>query len=66
MFLSQHFLSYLNCLRVKEYTGALHSLVRSYDCKIIQKDASRAEDITRTFRYAALNKAALEAQFGHR
>ncbi|XP_076057138.1 anaphase promoting complex subunit 5 ida isoform X2 [Oratosquilla oratoria] len=61
-----HYLSYLNCVRVKEYNGALHSLLRSYDRALLHRDTSRAEDHSKGFRYAALNLAALHAQFGHK
>ncbi|KAL7637812.1 UNVERIFIED_CONTAM: hypothetical protein RMT77_011424 [Armadillidium vulgare] len=62
-----HFLSYLNFLRVREHIGAVHSLIRAYDSKLMHKELNRGgEDITRTFRYSALNMAALQAQFGHK
>ncbi|XP_071514298.1 anaphase-promoting complex subunit 5 [Panulirus ornatus] len=61
-----HYLSYLNCVRVKEFSGAVHSLLRTYDGHLMQRDSSRMEDQGRGFRYAALNLAALHAQFGHR
>ena len=58
-------MSYLNCIRVKELTGAIHSLVQSYDTHIVQGDQN-IEESGRTFRYAALNMAALHAQFSHK
>lgn len=61
-----HYLSYLNCIRVKEFSGAIHSLLRTYDGHLIPRDSSRVEDQGRGFRYAALNLAALHAQFGHK
>ncbi|XP_042236488.1 anaphase-promoting complex subunit 5-like [Homarus americanus] len=61
-----HYLSYLNCVRVKEFSGAVHSLLRTYDGHLMQRDSGRMEDQGRGFRYAALNLAALHAQFGHK
>lgn len=61
-----HYLSYLNCIRVKEFSGAVHSLLRTYDGHLIPRDSNRVEDQGRGFRYAALNLAALHAQFGHK
>ncbi|XP_045623657.1 anaphase-promoting complex subunit 5 isoform X2 [Procambarus clarkii] len=61
-----HYLSYLNCIRVKEFSGAVHSLLRTYDGHLIPRDSTRMEDQGRGFRYAALNLAALHAQFGHK
>ncbi|XP_058790721.1 anaphase-promoting complex subunit 5 isoform X2 [Phymastichus coffea] len=62
-----HYLSYLNCLRVNEYTGALHSLYHCFD-RLTPVDSSPRlnEDKLRSFRYAALNLAALHAQFGYK
>ncbi|KAK3875237.1 hypothetical protein Pcinc_019879 [Petrolisthes cinctipes] len=68
-----HFLSYLNCLRAREYFGALHSLLRAFDGHPGRNgdtgrsgDVGRSgEDTGRAFRYAAMNLAALHAQFGH-
>lgn len=53
-------------MRVKEFSGAVHSLLRTYDGHLMQRDAGRMEDQGRGFRYAALNLAALHAQFGHK
>ncbi|KAK7077016.1 hypothetical protein SK128_015544 [Halocaridina rubra] len=61
-----HYLSYLNCVRSKEFSGAVHSLLHAYDGQLIHRDSGRPEDQGRGFRYATLNLAALHAQFGHR
>ncbi|XP_043287109.1 anaphase-promoting complex subunit 5 [Venturia canescens] len=61
-----HYLSYLNCLRVNEYCGALDSLYHCFDRLAPLENRSAPEDRARTFRYAALNLAALHAQFGHK
>lgn len=66
-----HFLSYLNNLRVKEYCTAVHNLFHYFD-----RNAQSAGDTVGTStkkpedevsrRYAALNLAALQFNFGHR
>ncbi|XP_050699496.1 anaphase-promoting complex subunit 5-like [Eriocheir sinensis] len=61
-----HYLSYLNCLRVKEFSGAVHSLLRTYDGQLTTREPGRVEDQGRGFRYAAMNLAALHAHFGHK
>ncbi|CAL4060929.1 unnamed protein product, partial [Meganyctiphanes norvegica] len=64
-----HYLSYLNCLRVKEFSGAVHSLLRTYDGHLPTQSNSNntpTEEHSKSIRYAALNLAALHAQFGHR
>ncbi|KAK8401822.1 hypothetical protein O3P69_001135 [Scylla paramamosain] len=61
-----HYLSYLNCLRVKEFSGAVHSLLRTYDGQLTPREPGRVEDQSRGFRYAAMNLAALHAHFGHK
>lgn len=64
-----HYLSYLNCLRVKEFSGAVHSLLRTYDGHLPTQSNSTntpTEEHSKSIRYAALNLAALHAQFGHR
>ena len=69
----QHYVSYLNNLRVGEFNGALSSLYHYYDCKqweendlpsTIHSDESDQERCRR-FRYAALNLAALHCVFEH-
>ncbi|XP_033223750.1 anaphase-promoting complex subunit 5 isoform X2 [Belonocnema kinseyi] len=61
-----HYLSYLNCLRVNEYCGALDSLYHCFDRLAPVENRSTSDDRSRTFRYAALNLAALHAQFNHK
>lgn len=60
-----HYLSYLNCLRVNEYCGALDSLYHCFDRLAPLDNRLISDDRSRTFRYAALNLAALHAQFNH-
>lgn len=57
-----HYLSYLNCLRVKEFGGAVDSLYHFFDRTAL---ISNQEDKIKGFRYAALNLAILHAKFGH-
>ncbi|XP_037084858.1 anaphase-promoting complex subunit 5-like [Pollicipes pollicipes] len=57
-----HFLSFLNCLRVGELCGAVHSLYHSFD----RMGAAAGGEPSRGLRYAALSLAALHARFGHR
>lgn len=60
-----HFLSYLNCLRVREYCGAVNSLFHYFDRKApssYEDEAVRCKGL----RYAALNLAILQAQFNHK
>ncbi|CAH1785514.1 unnamed protein product [Owenia fusiformis] len=65
-----HFLSYLNNLRVNEYCGAINSLYHYFDRhQLTNPNAGskvKEEDYGRSFRYAALNLAALHYRFGHR
>lgn len=76
MFLhQQHYTTFLNCLRAKEFKGALDSLYHYFDRQQWHgesaiKIASNSEEIEpekcHRFRYAALNLAAFHCQFGHR
>ncbi|PNF24685.1 hypothetical protein B7P43_G17552 [Cryptotermes secundus] len=63
-----HYLSYLNCLRVKEFCGAIDSLFHCFDRNSLSLDnkGNNQEEKSRAFRYAALNLAVLHAQFGHK
>ena len=67
----QHYVKYLNHMRVKEYAGAKDSLHRYFDKiaeagdRVSAKD-SNVEDFNRCSRYASLNLASLYARFGHR
>jgi len=62
-----HFLSYLNCVRVKEVVGALHSLYASFNQPadhLLSKTSQ--EEINKGFRYAALNLAAFHSRLNHK
>ena len=59
-----HYLSYLNCLRVKEVAGAVHHLYRSQDDGTFSKLSQ--EDGSKSFRYAALNLASYHARMKHK
>lgn len=63
-----HYLSYLNCLRVKEFCGAIDSLFHCFDRNSLSSESkgNNQEEKSRAFRYAALNLAVLHAQFGHK
>uniref|UniRef100_T1IR26 Anaphase-promoting complex subunit 5 n=1 Tax=Strigamia maritima TaxID=126957 RepID=T1IR26_STRMM len=63
-----HFLSYLNNIRVKEYCGAINHLYHCFDRNTLSNQDSKscADDVGRSFRYAALNLAALHCRFGHK
>ncbi len=69
-----HYLNYLNSLRVNDFCSAVKSLYWSFDrgcqCSEIfhnpEMDVEKLnEEADRGFRYAALNLAALHANFGH-
>ena len=78
--LPQHYLSYLNNLRVNEYCSAVESLFHYFDRQhvaVAPAPASAAartrpdstteqEAASRGLRYAALNLASLHYRFGHR
>ncbi|KZC12695.1 Anaphase-promoting complex subunit 5 [Dufourea novaeangliae] len=61
-----HYLSYLNCLRVNEYCGAIDSLYHCFDRLAPLENRTAPEDRSRIFRYAALNLVVLHAQFNHK
>ncbi|XP_014476776.1 PREDICTED: anaphase-promoting complex subunit 5 isoform X2 [Dinoponera quadriceps] len=61
-----HYLSYLNCIRVNDFCGAVDSLYHCFDRMAPLENRSAPEDRSRTFRYAALNLAVLHAQFNHK
>lgn len=52
----------MNCLRVREYCGSVHSLHRAFDC--ISSDDTKGDENSRNFRYAALNLGSLLCRFG--
>ncbi|CAG5021635.1 unnamed protein product [Parnassius apollo] len=62
-----HFLSFLNCIRMKEFCGAQDSLYNCFDRTVfnICGNANNCNDKNKNFRYAALNRAAMHTQFGH-
>lgn len=62
----QHYLSYLNCLRINEYCSAIDSLYHCFDRLAPSESRSTPEDKSRTLRYAALNLAVLHAHFNHK
>ena len=76
----QHYLSFLNNLRVREYCTAMESAYAYFDRRNVlvtssttsasrSKSKNEASETVRTsqmFRYAALNLATLHFQFGHR
>lgn len=58
-----HYLSYLNCLRVKEFCGAVNSIHHYFNrltYRVINMD-----DKSRGYRYTSLNLAILNAFFNH-
>ena len=61
-----HFLSYLNCLRVRDVAGAEHALYASFaqPADRLTPKASQ-EEVSKGFRYAALNLAAFHSRLGH-
>ncbi|XP_071450203.1 anaphase-promoting complex subunit 5 [Hetaerina americana] len=63
-----HYLCYLNCMRVKEFCGAVHSLHHCFDRSTVVADSKgiTQDEKNKGFRYAALNLAALHTQFGHK
>ncbi|KAJ9592635.1 hypothetical protein L9F63_015690, partial [Diploptera punctata] len=67
-FAEAHFLSYLNCLRVKEFCGAIDSLFHCFDRNTIVSESkmSSVEEKSKSYRYAALNLAILNAKFDHK
>ncbi|XP_004391202.3 anaphase-promoting complex subunit 5-like [Trichechus manatus latirostris] len=69
VFLSQqHYLSYLNNLRVQDVFSSTHSLLHYFDRLILTGAESKSngeEGYGRSLRYAALNLAALHCRFGH-
>jgi len=63
-----HFLSYLNCVRVREVVGGLHSLYASFNQQPADHALSKTsqEEINKGFRYAALNLAAFHSRLNHK
>ncbi|VVC92953.1 unnamed protein product, partial [Leptidea sinapis] len=61
-----HFLSFLNCIRMKEFCGAQDSLYNCFDRAVFNVGANSTTDKNKGFRYAALNRAAMHTHFGHK
>ncbi|XP_050051381.1 anaphase-promoting complex subunit 5 [Dermacentor andersoni] len=65
-----HYLSFLNCLAVREYSGADDSLRHYFDRAVpaVPETKGTAEDSgsTRNLRYASFNLATLHSKMGHR
>ncbi|XP_045782080.1 anaphase-promoting complex subunit 5 isoform X2 [Maniola jurtina] len=63
-----HFLSFLNCIRMKEFSGAQDSLYNCFDRAVFNMcgNGSASNDRNKNFRYAALNRAAMHTHFGHK
>ncbi|CAH4003314.1 anaphase-promoting complex subunit 5 isoform X1 [Pieris brassicae] len=59
-----HFLSFLNCLRMKEFCGAQESLYNCFDRPVFS--IGNGSDKNKNFRFAALNRAAMHVQFDHK
>uniref|UniRef100_A0A0K2VFI6 Anaphase-promoting complex subunit 5 n=1 Tax=Lepeophtheirus salmonis TaxID=72036 RepID=A0A0K2VFI6_LEPSM len=59
-----YFLTYLNCLRSKEYAGSIQALHMAFAPDL--KCPSSSEDINKEFRYSALNLSALHSRFQHK
>eukprot|EP00057_Strongylocentrotus_purpuratus_P021042 XP_011675516.1 PREDICTED: anaphase-promoting complex subunit 5 isoform X2 [Strongylocentrotus purpuratus] len=67
-----YYLSYLNCLRIKEFCGAVHNLHCYFDHMMPQvkgdsnSNNNDQEQVRQNFRYAALNLAGLHCRLGHK
>lgn len=62
-----YFLSFLNCVTVREYSGADDSLRCFFDRPLsVVPETKGVEDSTRNLRYAAFNLAQLHSRMGHR
>lgn len=69
----QHFLSFLNCVKSKEFAGAKTSLHNCLDRASIPLDKTTPpatapntlNNEKKEFRYASLSLAAMHASFGH-
>ena len=69
----QHYLSYLNGLRIGDYCSTLDSLYHYYDrCSSLTGSVGPQNKLTdedvasRSYRFAALGLAATHFRFGHR
>lgn len=64
----QHYLSYLNSLRVQDVFLSAHSLLHYFDRLILSASDTKSDGddgYGRSLRYAALNLASLHCHFGH-
>ena len=61
-----HFLSYLNCLRVKEVAGAVQSLYGSCSQQEDGNVRMNMEESSKGFRFAALNLASYHVRMNHK
>ncbi|XP_060802230.1 anaphase-promoting complex subunit 5 isoform X2 [Amyelois transitella] len=69
-----HFLSFLNCIRMREFCGAQDSLYHCFDRTVFSVSNNNnnvhnnnpCNDKNKNIRYAALNRAAMHTQFGHK
>lgn len=64
----QHYLSYLNSLRVQDVYLSAHSLLHYFDRIILSANDTKSDGddgYGRSLRYAALNLASLHCHFGH-
>ncbi|CAH1725195.1 anaphase-promoting complex subunit 5 [Aphis gossypii] len=58
-----HYLNYLNCLRVKEYCGAVNSVQHYFSRQTFR--VINVDEKSRGYRYTSLNMAILNAFFNH-
>lgn len=64
----QHYVTYLNSMRVQDIYTSTHSLLHYFDRLILTGSDSKSngdEGYGRSLRYAALNLAALHCRFAH-
>ena len=61
-----HFLSYLNCLRVKEVAGAVQSLYGSCSQQDDTNTRINMDESSKGFRFAALNLASYHVRMNHK
>lgn len=67
-FSPQHYLNYLNSMRVQDIFLSAHSLLHYFDRLILSGNEGKSngdEGYGRSLRYAALNLASLHCRFGH-
>lgn len=65
---AQHYLNYLNSMRVQDIFLSAHSLLHYFDRLILSGNEGKSngdEGYGRSLRYAALNLASLHCRFGH-